>query len=191
MSRIPSLSKSAHLGHVFRRFPRGASSLGQYSDELLRGESELTIGEREMLAAYVSGLNACSFCHGNHKLVAEVHGVDPELLESPLSSPGGSGIDEKWLPLLAYVRKLTESPSSITDRDAQSVFDAGFSEDALFDAISVCALFNFMNRIVEGCGVLFTDGDLDAARQRHALGERSATPYQDFIRASTKADVKS
>lgn len=57
--------------------------------------------------------------------------------------------------LAAYVRKLTESPSSVTDLDARVVFDAGFSEDALFDAISVCALFNFMNRMVEGCGVLF------------------------------------
>jgi len=52
-----------------------------------------------MLAAYVSGLNACNFCHGNHKIIAEIHGVDPELLESLLESPGDSGIDEKWLHL--------------------------------------------------------------------------------------------
>jgi len=65
----------------------------------LRGESELTVGEREMLAAYVSGLNACNFCHGNHKIIAEIHGVDPDLLESLLDSPGDSGIDEKWLHL--------------------------------------------------------------------------------------------
>ena len=49
-----------------------------------------------------------------------------ELLESLLNSPGDSGIDEKWLPLLSYVRKLTESPSRVTDLDARLVFDAGF-----------------------------------------------------------------
>lgn len=64
--------------------------------------------------------------------------------------------------LAAYVRKLTESPSSVTDLDARVVFDAGFSEDALFDAISVCALFNFMNRMVEGCGLLFEKADVDS-----------------------------
>lgn len=186
MSRLPSLPADAHLGHVFQRFPRGALALGQYSDDLLRGESELSVGEREMLAAYVSDLNSCNFCHGNHKMIAEIHGVDPNLLESLLDSPQDSGIDEKWLPLLAYVRKLTESPSRITDADAQLVFDAGFSEDALFDAISVCALFNFMNRIVEGCDVLYKDTNAAAARDRHKLGETSATPYLDFMRLSTK-----
>ena len=94
-------------------------------------------------------------------MITEIHGVDPDLLESLIDSPGDSGIDEKWLPLLTYVRKLTESPSSVTDLDARVVFDAGFSEDALFDAISVCALFNFMNRMVEGCGVLFGKADVD------------------------------
>jgi uncharacterized peroxidase-related enzyme len=165
-------------------------SIGQYADELLRGESELTAGEREMLAAYVPGLNSCGFCHGNHMLIAEVHGVDPDLLEALLKSPADSGIDPKWLPLLAYVRKLTESPSRLTDRDAQLVFDAGFSEDALFDAISPCALFNFMNRMVEGCGVRFNDADLADARKRHRSGEASATPYEDFVRASTSAATK-
>lgn len=143
-----------------------------------------------MLAAYVSGLNSCGFCYGNHKTIAEIHGVDPDLLDSLLKSPADSGIDEKWLPLLAYVRKLTESPSQVTDLDARLVFDAGFSEDALFDAISVCALFSFMNRIVEGCGVLFNDVELLAARERHKSGEKSATPYQDFVRVSTSTSKK-
>jgi uncharacterized peroxidase-related enzyme len=169
---------------------RGAVSLGKYADELLRGESELTVGEREMLAAYVSGLNSCNFCHGNHKMIAEIHGVDPNLFESLIDSPGDSGIDEKWLPLLTYVRKLTESPSSVTDLDARVVFDAGFSEDALFDAISVCALFNFMNRMVEGCGVLFNDVDLLATKKLHEKGEKSATPYQDFVQVSTSSSKK-
>ncbi|MEM7276757.1 MAG: peroxidase, partial [Pseudomonadota bacterium] len=84
MTRMPSLPEDAHLGHVFQNFPRGAKSIGQFSDDLLRGESELSIGEREMLAAFVSGLNACNFCHENHKVIAEMHGVDPTILGSLL-----------------------------------------------------------------------------------------------------------
>jgi AhpD family alkylhydroperoxidase len=100
-------------------------SLGKYADEPLRGESELTVGERETLAACVSQLSSCNFCHGNHKIITEIHGVDPDLLELLLDSPGDSGIDEKGLPLLTCVRKLTESPSRVTDLDARLVFDAG------------------------------------------------------------------
>lgn len=81
-------------------------------------------------------------------------------------------------------------PARVTDLDARLVFDAGFSEDALFDAISVCALYNFMNRIVEGCGVLLNDVDVLATKERHEVGERSATPYQDFMQASTVSSRK-
>ncbi len=148
----------------------------------------MTVGEREMLAAYVSGLNACRFCHGNHKIIAEIDDTDPDLLVSLLQSPADSSVDEKWLPLLAYVRKLTESPATITDADAQRVFEAGFSEDAIFDAVSVCPLFSFMNRIVAGCGVGFDASNPDATRKLHKQRESSLTPYSDVVRVSTTAE---
>lgn len=56
-------------------------------------------------------------------------------------------------PILHYVRKLTEDPSSVTDADAKAVLDAGWDERALHHAVHVCALFNFMNRLVEGHGI--------------------------------------
>jgi hypothetical protein len=62
-------------------------------------------------------------------------------------------LNDKLKPVLAYVRKLTLTPTRMTADDAQAVYAAGWDEQALFDAISVCALFNFMNRIVEGSGL--------------------------------------
>ena len=46
--------------------------------------------------------------------------------------------------------------------DAREVFEAGWDERALHDAISVAALFNFMNRYVEGHGLALEDSDLAA-----------------------------
>jgi uncharacterized protein YciW len=84
------------------------------------------------------------------------------------------------LPILAYLRKLTLSPSRMTDADSRAVFEAGWTEEALFHAISVCALFNFMNRIVEGCGVQ-TDEDVRAQqRARHEDMKEDTNPYQSF-----------
>ena len=51
------------------------------------------------------------------------------------------------------MEKLTQTPARMTEQDAKAVFAAGWSEAALYDAVKVCALFNFMNRIVEGTGV--------------------------------------
>lgn len=182
MARFPSLPEQPHLADVLKRFSKGVWPLMAFHDTILRDNSELTAGERELIAAYTSGLNACNFCHGSHRMIAEIHGIDPEVFESLAIDPARAGLEEKWLPLLAYVRKLTEAPARLTDADAQVVFAAGWSEDALYDAIIVCAAFNMMNRIVEGCGVVPTADGRAASRERHERFRESATPYTDFGR---------
>ena len=47
--------------------------------------------------------------------------------------------------------------------DADAVFDAGWDEKALHDAIAVCARMSFMNRLVEGFG--FTPMSKEKARE--------------------------
>ncbi|MEQ8801932.1 carboxymuconolactone decarboxylase family protein [Haliea sp.] len=154
----------------------------EFHDTVLRGESDWTIAEREVLAAYVSGLNACSFCHDTHKMIAEIHGIPESMLRALVDDPENSGVSRKLLPVLAYLRKLTLTPSKMVDADAQAVFAEGVSEQALYDAIAVCALFNFMNRIVEGCGVMTSDANLAASRARHEATRDSKEPYRDFAR---------
>lgn len=182
MSRFPSLPPAPGLADVFRAFPQGAWPLLEYHDTLLRGPSPLSVAERELLAAYVSSLNACAFCTGAHRIVAEVHGVDPDVLEGLLSDPARPDVDPRLLPLLAYVRKLTLAPAGVRDADAEAVFAAGWSERALFDAISVCALFNFMNRIVEGCGVVTSPEVRVEQRARHEQLRADPETYRTFGR---------
>jgi alkylhydroperoxidase family enzyme len=55
--------------------------------------------------------------------------------------------------ILRYVGKLTSTPGALSKADADAVFAAGWDERALHDAVIVCALFNFMNRMVNGLGI--------------------------------------
>lgn len=71
-------------------------------------------------------------------------------------------------PIFRYVRKLTETPSRMTQADAAAVYAAGWEEKALYDAVSVCALFNFMNRLVEGTGLTGDDAYFATAAERLA-----------------------
>ena len=182
MARFPSLPDQPHLSDVFQRFSKGAGPLMAFHDAILRGESALTVGEREMIAAYTSGLNACDFCHGSHRMIAEIHGNDPAVFEQLFDNQPAAGLDDRWGPLLAYVRKLTEAPARLTDADAEAVLAAGWSEEALYDAVVVCATFNMMNRIVEGCGVVPTAEGQANSRARHEGFRDSPTPYADFGR---------
>jgi uncharacterized peroxidase-related enzyme len=182
MARFPSLPEHPHLGDVLRRFGRGVWPLCEYHDVILRGDSEWSVAERELMAAFVSGLNACQFCHGSHRMIAELHGIDAGILEGLMDDPEHSRVGARLTSVLAYLRKLTLTPARMTDADAQAVFDQGVSEQALFDAIAICALFNFMNRIVEGCGVVKNEANMAASRARHMSNLDNPAPYRAFAR---------
>ncbi len=175
MALFPSLPEIPHLGDTFKRFPKGLIHLLKYHDVFLREESELSIAQRELIAAYVSGLNKCEFCQTAHDLAARAFGVEEELLQQLHDNFATAPVEEKMRPILAYVAKLTSAPIKLVSADAQAVYDAGWSEDALYDAIVVCALFNFMNRIVEGTGVI--PGQEYAEPSEEDLARRTYTDW--------------
>lgn len=123
------------------------------SQEIMRGKSSFSIAQREIMAAFVSGLNACSFCHGSHKAVAEQLGVPPLIIEQLIENVDSAPIKEELKPIFHYLRKLTVSPSKLVKSDVREVMKAGWSEEALHEAILVGCLFNFYNRLLDGHGV--------------------------------------
>ncbi|MHA6288132.1 carboxymuconolactone decarboxylase family protein [Maricaulis sp. CAU 1757] len=154
MAYYPSLDEGDHLEALWRRFPRGVAPLLDLHDALLRAPGDLAIADRELIAAYVSGLNACRFCYGAHRTMAEAFGHAPDFVETLVSDgPQAAGVEPRLVPLLAYVRQLTEAPARVTAADTEAVLAAGWSEDALYLASQITALYAFMNRILDGAGI--------------------------------------
>jgi len=79
-------------------------------------------------------------------------------------------ISDREKALFAFIEKVNRASSRIRKDDVEEVKAAGWSEEALYDAISVCALFNFYNTWIDATGV----GDMPAAAYA-ASGERLAT----------------
>jgi uncharacterized peroxidase-related enzyme len=150
---LKSLPDDAVLLQVFRAYPDTARPLLDYHELVMRGPSPFTVAERELIAAYVSGVNECGYCHGVHTATAEAFGIPEGLLEALLADLDTAPVDEKIRAVLRYVGKLTTAPARLTDDDAAAVLAAGWDERALHDAVIVCALFNFMNRMVNGLGI--------------------------------------
>ncbi|NJM35640.1 MAG: hypothetical protein HC850_14125 [Rhodomicrobium sp.] len=122
MKLFPSLPEAPHLADVYRRFPEHVKPLLDYHDRLLRGESPLSVGERELIAAYVSGLNACGFCYGAHKLYADIFGFDAAIVEAMVADLETAPIDPKLKPILRYAAKLKNLPPQLTPEDAKAVY---------------------------------------------------------------------
>ncbi len=165
MSFLPSLPDPTNLGDVLKAFSKGVPELLAYHDAILRGPSPLKIAERELIAAYVSGLNACRFCYNAHTVYAERFGIAPEVFESTLAHIDTAPVEARMKPLLRLAKKLTERPDSVTSQDHAAIIAAGWPEDAVADVIFVTALFNFMNRVVSGFGVDAFDDVYDGRRQ--------------------------
>jgi uncharacterized peroxidase-related enzyme len=154
---LKSLPDDAVLLQVFRAYPDTARPLLDYHELLMRGSSPFTVAERELIAAYVSGVNECAYCHGVHTATAEAFGVPAGLLSALLTDIDTAPVDERMRAVLRYVGKLTSTPARVTAEDADAVLAAGWDERALHDAVLVCALFNFMNRMVNGLGIKADD----------------------------------
>jgi len=176
--RFPSLSEGDHLEALLKRFPRGVRPLLELHDTVMRAPSELTVATRELIAAYASGLNACGFCYGAHKTMAQAFGVEPALIES-LVNQGieAAPVEDALRPLLAFVRQVTLDPAKTTDAQAEAVYAAGWSEDALYDAVQTAALYAYMNRILDAAGIepkpLYAEPDaaeLKARREGDYMG---------------------
>ena len=170
MPFLPSLRKGASLLDVFRAYPQTSAPLIQFHEVLLRGPSPFTEGERELIAAYVSGLNKCRYCHGVHTATAELLGVSRESINSVMDEIDTAPIAERMKPALRYARKLTRQPDSVTQADADAIFEAGWDETALYHIVAVTALFNFMNRLVEGLGIELDQAYVKPASERLAKG---------------------
>lgn len=153
MTFLASLPAGSSLINLFKLFPEPSKPLIEFHEALLRGPSPFIEGERELIAAYVSGLNQCRYCSGVHVATAELLGIPKGSIEGAVLNIDTAQVSEKMKPVLRYARKLTLHPHGLEQSDADSIFAAGWTEAALFYTVAVTALFNFMNRLVEGMGI--------------------------------------
>ena len=64
-----------------------------------------------------------------------------------------SALDERHKTLFRFVDKVNRDSPTITHADLDVARAAGWSDEALYFAITVCALFNFYNRWIDATGV--------------------------------------
>ncbi len=179
MSYLRSLKPDAGLLQIFQSFPEIARPLIEYHEVLLRGESPFTAAERELIAAYVSGLNNCHYCHAVHSQAAVALGIAANTIAEMLSNSQCEYVDPRIRPVLAFVRKLTLSPATVAAADADAIFAVGWTDRALHDAVAICGLFNLMNRLVDGLGIKASEAYTKIAAQR--LAEQGYAQLADLL----------
>src|SRR5215218_5642640 len=122
--------------------------MSRWTHMAMRGESDWTVGERELMAAMTAKWNACEFCVGAHGAIAA------RVLGRPVVDAALQGVELAELPArlratLAFLEVLTRTPDTLTAGDARTVLRQGITPQALEDAIAVAALFNVIGRCAD------------------------------------------
>jgi uncharacterized peroxidase-related enzyme len=134
----------------------------RFCESIMRGPSEWSFGERELIAAFVSKLNACPFCEGVHTgtaslLLGKESGVDR------LDGWRNADFEPKVAAVLELIEKTVSVPAAIGPHDRP----ASVSDEAIADALYVAFLFNTINRLANAFDFRWSD---DGDRMRIAKG---------------------
>ena len=82
-----------------------------------------------------------------------------------------SRLDEKEKALFRFIDKVNHDSPRITASDMQPLYAVGWTDEAIYFAITVCALFNFYNRWIDASGVhALSDAAHARGRSGTALG---------------------
>ena len=138
---------------AYRR--ESAKPLMDLAEELLRGESPLTRGERELIAAYVSEQNDCEFCAASHGACAAA--LLPEgtpLVDQVRKDLDQAPIDGKIKALLVIAGAVAQGGWAVKEEQIAAARAAGAGDREIHDTVLVAAAFCMYNRYVDGLATL-------------------------------------
>ena len=86
-----------------------------------------------------------------------------------------SALDDRHKVLFRFIDKVNHDSPRIAPSDLEPLRRSGWTDEAIYFAITVCALFNFYNRWIDATGVH------EMSAEAHRLGgKRMAT--QGYVR---------
>jgi uncharacterized peroxidase-related enzyme len=133
-----------------------------FTQEAMRGPSEWSAGDRELMAAYVSQANESAFCIAAHSATARQAYQDGPKVAAVLADLDSAPVGEGLRATLRMLGKLTRD-GKVSAKDMRHVLSAGVSPQQVEDALAVCAAFNTTNRLADAFGFeVLTPEDFEA-----------------------------
>ena len=121
------------------------------TQEAMRGPSTWSVGDRELMAAFVAKTNQCEFCTKAHAAVAKRAYGDGKMVTAVLSDLDTAPIEEPLRATLLMLGKLMREHAVDAD-DMRAVLAAGASRRQIEDALAVCFSFNVVGRLADAFG---------------------------------------
>lgn len=158
-ARLPDAARVAFYHKEFV-----GRALGAWTHAAMRGPSEWSVGERELMAAMVAHWNAATFCIGAHRAVAVRGGIDRAVVNACVTDYRTAPISDPLRASLAFLETMTRRPQELSASHATFAMSAGASRAQLTDAAAVAAIFNIITRYANALDFAIpTDAQFDKA----------------------------
>ncbi len=134
------------------------------SSTLLLADGYLTRQQKELIATYISKLNACPYCLDSHGFFLLVHEVPEKVAEKIIAGEiEDSPLSDAERHLLIYAGKVNGESFKTTKEDVQQLRNFGWSDEQIAETVHVAAMMGLGNRVANAFG-LPSQGFLDLKR---------------------------
>jgi len=126
-----------------------------YHDALmLREDSGLTKGEREMIVTTTSAANHCLYCVVAHGAILRIYEKKPQVADQVAINYRKADITPRQRAMLDFAMKVCLHSDEIADADFAPLHAHGFSDEDIWDIASITAFFGLSNRIASFSNML-------------------------------------
>ncbi len=140
--------------------PETAEPMGALTNLLLRSNDGLSMTDRELIAAHVSYLNDCFYCHQSHGEIAVCYlNGDKQLVNNVKTDYQSAPITDKLKSLLAIAGSVQKGGKHVTQDQIDKAKSLGATDKDIHDTVLIAAAFCMFNRYVDGLGAT-TPSDL-------------------------------
>ena len=150
--------KAGFVPHVFltlARRPAEWRAFFAYHDALmLREDSGLTKGEREMIVTTTSAANHCLYCVVAHGAILRIYEKKPLVADQVAINYLKADISPRQRAMLDFAMKVCLHSHEIEDADFAPLHAHGFSDEDIWDIASITAFFGLSNRIASFSNML-------------------------------------
>ncbi|GAB3058418.1 carboxymuconolactone decarboxylase family protein [Micromonospora schwarzwaldensis] len=162
--------------------PETAKPLNELAEVLLRAPHPLPAGERELIAAYVSGRNECNFCCSSHSAFAAAQ-LDEgmTLVDQVRADLDSAPISAKLRALLRIAGAVQISGRNVTPELVADARAQGATDLEIHDTVLIAAAFCMYNRYVDGLGTFAPvgpDAYAETTRRIIEAGYGSSAPVR-------------
>ena len=164
------LYRPGFFGRALSRLVRG----------VLRGPSDWSPADRELMVAFASWLNRCPFCVGVHTGTAAL-GLAREVDTAMLEHWREADLDPRMKAAFEILEKRATDPMQLSATEAARARAAGISDEAIMDVLYIGFTFDLINRLANAFG--FTTVDESGRRRTAAIMHRLGYRMPGFLLA--------